>query len=270
MAAAERKRYAAWSPAPATLDMMATTMAAAESVSADSAGATETRSPDAPPAPAAERPDPESVRLAFARAWGDMGTAWGVQPSVALVHGYLLAHTEVLTERELREALDLSHRATSLALAEIEGWGLVERVADARPGGRRGPSASAWRVVGDRWLWFQRVAEQRKAREADPLVPRIETCLALAEEAVLASPADIEALRLRDWMTELLGFLRLFERAVGVLARIPDESLDRLLRLLGSLPEDDLATTIDAVSRVSPSVARRVLAAAEKVARFAR
>ena len=238
-----------------------------------------------PTTPEPERPDPETVRLAFARAWGDMGTAWGVQPSVALVHGYLLCHADVLTERELREALDLSHRATSLALAEIEGWGLVERVPDARPGGRRGPSASAWRVVGDRWLWFQRVAAQRKEREADPLVPRIETCLALASEAVVASPTDIEALRLRDWMTELLGFLRLFERAVGVLARaesteiargfsvlarIPDESLDRLLRLLASLPEDDLAATIDAVSRVSPTVARRVLSAAEKVARFAR
>jgi len=267
---------------PATLAMMATTPAAVKSdeaaVKSDEAATTHV-------APSAERPDPETVRLAFAHAWGEMGTAWGVQPSVALVHGYLLAQSDVLTERELREALDLSHRAASLALAEIEGWGLVERVADPRPAGRRGPSATAWRAVGDRWLWFQRVAEQRKERESDPLLPRIETCLALAEKAVMASPADGEALRLRDWMTELLGFLRLFDRAIGVLARaesteiargfsvlarIPDESLDRLLRLLGSLPEDDLAATIDAVSRVSPSVARRVLAAAEKVARFAR
>ena len=196
----------------------------------------------------ADPADPGAVQLAFARAWGDMGTAWGVQPSVALVHGYLMAHANVLTERQLREALDLSHRATSLALAELEGWGLVERIHDALPTGRRGPSAAAWRVVGDRWLWFQRVAEQRKEREADPLLPRIETCLALAQEAVAAAPTNVEAVRLRDWITELLGFLRLFERAVGVLARaesteiargfsvlarIPDESLDRLLRLLG-------------------------------------
>ena len=269
--------------------MMATTMTAAqaaiESTPETESGIATVAATGVPIEAATERLDPETVRLAFARAWGDMGTAWGVQPSVALVHGYLLAHTEVLTERELREALDLSHRATSLALAQIEGWGLIERIPDARPVGRRGPSAMAWRVVGDRWLWFQRVAAQRKEREADPLVPRIETCLALAEASVLASPADIEAIRLRDWMTELLGFLRLFERAVGVLARaesteiargfsvlarIPDESLDRLLRLLASLPEDDLATTIDAVSRVSPSVARRVLSAAEKVARLAR
>jgi hypothetical protein len=83
----------------------------------------------------------------------------------------------------------------------------------------------------------------------------------------------------------MLGFLRLFERAVGllaraesaeiargfaVLARIPDESLDRLLRLFASLPEDELAGTIEAISRVSPGVARRVLSAADRVARLAR
>jgi DNA-binding transcriptional regulator GbsR (MarR family) len=227
----------------------------------------------------------EGIRVAFADAWGEMGGAWGVQPSVARVHGYLLARGDVLTEREIREALALSHRATSLALAEIGSWGLVERVTDPRRTGRRGPSASAWRVVGDQWRWLQRIAEQRKAREADPLLPRIETCLALADAAVLASPGDREVLRLRDWMIELLGFMRLFDRAVrvvaradsteiarsfSVLARLSDESLDRLLRLFGSLPEEDLAATIDAVSRVSPGVARKVLAAANRVARLGR
>jgi len=225
------------------------------------------------------------VRLAFADAWGEMGSAWGVQPSVARVHGYLLAYHGVLTEREIREALELSHRATSLALAEIEAWGLIERVPDPRRPNRRGPSAAAWRIVGDRWLWFQRVAEQRKAREADPLMPRIEICLALANKAALTSPADREIADLRDWMTDLLGFIRLFDRAVRVLARaesseiargfsvlanLSDESLDRLLRLFGSLPEDELATTIDAVSRVSPGVARKVLGAANRVARLSR
>jgi len=133
--------------------------------------------------------------------------------------------------------------------------------------------------------WFQRIAEQRLEREADPLVPRIETCLTYADAALATSPADPELLRLHDWLTDLLGFVRLFDRAVrivaradsneiargfGVLARLSDESLDRLLRLFGSLPEEDLAATIDAVSRVSPSVARKILSTANKVARLGR
>ena len=37
------------------------------------------------------RPTAEDVRVAFADIWGDMGPAWNVTPSVARVHGYLLA-----------------------------------------------------------------------------------------------------------------------------------------------------------------------------------
>ncbi|MBA2571092.1 MAG: hypothetical protein H0V04_07935 [Chloroflexi bacterium] len=227
----------------------------------------------------------EPIRLAFADAWGEMGAAWGVQPSVARVHGYLLAHGGILTEREVREALGLSHRAASLALAETETWGLAERVAQSDRSGRRGPSPTAYVVVRDHWRWFQRIAEQRKQREADPLVPLLEACLARADDAVTTAPQDADLLRLRDWLTELLGFVRLFDRAVrlvaraeseeiargfSVLARLSDDSLDRLLRLFGALPEEELAATIEAVSRVSPTVARRILSTAGRVARLGR
>jgi hypothetical protein len=40
--------------------------------------------------------------------------------------------------------------------------------------GRRGPSAAAYVKVGDHWVWFQRIAEQRKQRETDPVLPLIE------------------------------------------------------------------------------------------------
>lgn len=234
---------------------------------------------------APDRRAAEAVRVAFADAWGEMGSAWGVPPSVARVHGYFLAHRGVLTERDVREALGMSHRATAIAVAECEAWGLIVPAEDARRSGRRGPSATAYRVVEDQWVWFQRIAEQRKARETDPIRPRIERCLAQAERMASESPGDREVAELRDWLAELLGFVHLFDRAVSlvaradsreiargfaVLARLPDESLDRLLRLLGALPEDELASTLEAISRVSPTVARRVLSAADRVARLGR
>jgi DNA-binding transcriptional regulator GbsR (MarR family) len=232
-----------------------------------------------------ETPSPEDVRVAFADLWGDMGPAWNVTPSVARVHGYLLAHGGALTERDLREALGLSHRATSLALVELESWRLVERLDDPRREPRRGPSATAWHVVGDRWRWFQRVAEERRAREADPLQPRLAACLVLADQAVRADPDDAEAVRLRDWLAETQGFVRLFDRALrtlsradsdeiargfAVLAHVSDDTLDRLLELFGSLPEDELAETLEAIASVSPGTARRVMSAANRVARLSR
>jgi len=232
-----------------------------------------------------ESPTAEDVRVAFADLWGDMGPAWNVTPSVSRVHGYLLASGRTLTERDVREALGLSHRAASLALTELEGWRLVERVEDPKREARPGPSAVAWHVVGDRWRWFQRVAEERRAREADPLQPRLAACLGLADEAVAAAPRDDEARRLRDWLAEIQGFVTLFERALrtlsradaaeiasgfAVLARLSDETLDNLLRLFGSLPEDELAETLESIARVSPRTARRVMSAASKVARLSR
>jgi DNA-binding transcriptional regulator GbsR (MarR family) len=234
---------------------------------------------------ATDSPTAEDVRVAFADAWGDMGPAWNVTPSVARVHGYLLASGSALTERDVREALGLSHRAASLALAELEDWRLIEQVDDARRDPRPGPSAVAWRVVGDRWRWFQRVAEERRAREADPLKPRLATCLELADQAVEATPGDPEARRLRTWIAEIQGLATLFDRALralsradtdeiargfSVLAHLSDETLDSLLRLFGSLPPDELAETLESLSHTSPATTRRVLRAANRIARLAR
>ncbi|MGD8685047.1 MAG: MarR family transcriptional regulator [Chloroflexota bacterium] len=251
----------------------------------DEAAAPTTSSHSAAPAPPSDSPTTEDVRVAFADTWGDMGPAWNVTPSVARVHGYLLVDGGTLTERDIREALGLSHRAASVALAELEDWGLVERVEAARRDPRPGPSAVAWRVIGDRWRWFQRVAEERRAREADPLQPRLADCLALADEAVAAAPGDEEARRLRAWIAEIQGLAELFDRALRalsraetgeiqagftVLARVSDETLDNLLRLFGSLPEDELAETLESISRTSPTTARRVMSAANRIARLSR
>src|SRR5687768_1694684 len=121
-----------------------------------------------PPARASERA--ERIRLALADAWGEMGAAWGVAPAIARVHAYLMARQAPLTEREVREALGLSHRAASLALGEAEAWGIVERVSEPRRVGRRGPAGTAYLAVGDPWRWFGRVVAERKVREGDPVI----------------------------------------------------------------------------------------------------
>ena len=90
-----------------------------------------------------------------------------------------------LTEREVREALGLSHRAASLALADAEAWGIVRRVAEPRRVGRRGPAGIAYVAVGDHWEWFTSVIAGRKVREGDPIVKVIdETTKSAAAAAV--------------------------------------------------------------------------------------
>src|SRR3712207_5441629 len=141
-----------------------------------------------PPRPASERA--ERIRLRLADAWGEMGAAWGVAPAIARVHAYLMARQVPLTEREVREALGLSHRAASLALAEAETWGIVERVPEPRRVGRRGPAGTAYLAVGDHWQWFGRVIAERKIREGDPIVAILEQKAQEAATAAQEHPED--------------------------------------------------------------------------------
>ncbi len=221
------------------------------------------------------RPAPttaETIRLELAEAWGEMGAAWGVTPAIARVQAYLMARQAPLTEREVREALGLSHRAASLALAEAESWGIVERVPEPRRVGRRGPAGVAYLAVGDHFQWFGRVIAERKVREGDPVVAVLERKAQEAATAATANPDDGELADLRDWLASFVVFVRLFDRAVGLipqleprelerslqlLDRVPDATILRLFDLLGGLDDDDVLELVDAVSRLSPKSARR-------------
>jgi DNA-binding transcriptional regulator GbsR (MarR family) len=221
----------------------------------------------APPSPIAE-----DIRRRLADAWGEMGAAWGVAPAIARVHAYLMARGEPLTEREVREALGLSHRAASLALGDAESWGLVERISEPRRIGRRGPAGVAYQAVGDHWRWFGRVVAERKVREGDPIIDVLERTSAEATAAATANPDDRELARLREWLSTFLVFVRLFDRAVGLVPRFEPRELERALRLLGEVPDDtvlrlvklleglkddDVLELVEALSRLSPNAARR-------------
>jgi len=222
--------------------------------------------------PRAEVSRAEQLRLRFAEAWGEMSASWGVAPAIGRVHAYLMVRNEPLTEREIREALGLSHRAASLALTDAEAWGIVERVSEPRRVGRRGPAGTAYVAVGDHWQWFTRVIAERKIREGDPIVKVIDRTASEAADLAATHPTDAELAALRDWLLAFNVFVRLFDRAVALipkleprelergmrlLGQVPDDTVLRLVHLLGGLPDDDVLELVDALSRLSPTAARR-------------
>ncbi len=217
-------------------------------------------------------PEAEAIRLRLVNAWGEMGAAWGVAPAIARVHAYLMTRQAALTEREVREALGLSHRAASLALADAEAWGLVERISEPRRVGRRGPAGAAYQAIGDHWRWFGRVVAERKVREGDPIIGVLETTAAEVGAAAAANPGDGDLNALREWVSTFLVFVRLFDRAVGLVPRlepreleralrllgdVPDDAVLRLVKLLDGLPDDDVLGLVETLSHLSPTAARR-------------
>jgi DNA-binding transcriptional regulator GbsR (MarR family) len=228
--------------------------------------------PDAADALVGLSPTAEAIRIRLADAWGEMGAAWGVAPAIARVQAYLLTRQAPLTEREVREALGLSHRAASLALAEAVSWGLIERVAEPRRVGRRGPAGVAYQAVGDHWRWFGSVVAERKTREGDPIIGLLERSGEEAAAEMRAHPEDRELIALHEWLRTFLVFVRLFDRAVGLVPRLAPRELERGLRLLGEVGDEtflrlvglleglddrDVLDLVDALSRLSPRTARR-------------
>ncbi|HSI98763.1 MAG TPA: hypothetical protein VLA59_00080 [Patescibacteria group bacterium] len=220
----------------------------------------------------------EELRRSFAAAWGAIGASWGVAPSTATVQGYLLVSDGPLSEPEVRRALGMSHRATSLALQQCEEWGLIQRADAPRRSGQRGPAATAWTVVGDHWEWFRRVAAARKQRETDPVVPVIAGCASQAREAA-AGDADPELARLGERLDALLDFVHRFDRGVEVfvrgdarsieglfaaLDRLEPATVERLWAMLGELGPEDMARALEALSKLPPAAARRLVALADQ------
>lgn len=214
----------------------------------------------------------EEIRTSFARAWGEIGAAWGVAPSTAMVQGYLLSHGGPLTEPEVRRALGLSHRAAAMALAQCEEWGLIRRSPSARRSGQRGPAATAWEVVGDHWEWFRRVSAARLERETDPVVPVIERCVAQAQ----AAGAEGEELLLR--LSGLLEFVRRFDRGVDLFVRgepdaiarvfavlelLDDKTVAKLWALIDEVEPQELVSALGTLSRLPPSAVHRLVQVAD-------
>ena len=79
---------------------------------------------------------------------------------------------------------------------------------------------------------------ERKVREGDPIVSVLEHTLADASQRAGPAPDDAELVRLRDWLSTFLIFVRLFDRAVGLVSRLEPTELERAVRLLGEVPDE--------------------------------
>ena len=69
-----------------------------------------------------------SVQQKFVLHWGEMGTRWGINRTVAQVHALLLLSEKPLPADEIAETLDIARSNTSTSLKELQNWGIVRIV----------------------------------------------------------------------------------------------------------------------------------------------
>ena len=110
-------------------------------------------------------------------SWGVMGSLWGVNTSVARVHGLLIASRRPWCLDEVATALRVSRSNVSTSLKELRAWGVVRRI--IRPGERR----EFYTCEPDVWSMLFRILRERKKREFDPAYAAVQEALTAAREA---------------------------------------------------------------------------------------
>ena len=156
------------------------------------------------------------IQEKFTLHWGEMGTQWGVNRTVAQIHALLFISPRPLHAEEITETLGVARSNVSNSLKELQGWGIVKRVHVM--GDRRDHFES----LKDVWELFRTIADERKKREVDPTLAVLRECIGESTKSK-ASDSHTEA-KLR----ELLGF---FETTTGWYSQLRGWSPSALSRL---------------------------------------
>jgi len=101
---------------------------------------------------------------AFILHWGEMGTNWGVNRSVAQIHALLYLSDRPFNAEEISDSLKLARSNVSTALKELQSYGIVRRQHVA--GDRR----DHFVAETDLWELLMRISAERKRREIDPTI----------------------------------------------------------------------------------------------------
>ena len=159
------------------------------------------------------------VTTRFILHWGEMGTRWGINRTVAQVHALLFISPKPLHAEEIAETLSVARSNVSTSIKELQGWGII-RVVHVL-GDRRDHFES----IKDVWELYRVVMDERKRREIDPTLTMLRDCLIDAEKN---GPEDKYA---REKLGELLSFFETVTSWYEQMKKLPTSSLLKLTRL---------------------------------------
>jgi DNA-binding transcriptional regulator GbsR (MarR family) len=114
------------------------------------------------------------VQQKFILHWGEMGTRWGINRTVAQIHALLFISEKPLNADDIVAALGVARSNVSTSLKELQGWSIVRRVHVL------GDKRDHFESLKDVYEMFRIVIDERKKREIDPTIALLRTCVAEA------------------------------------------------------------------------------------------
>jgi DNA-binding transcriptional regulator GbsR (MarR family) len=151
--------------------------------------------------------------------WGEMGSRWGMNRSVAQIHALLYLSAEGLHADEIAETLGIARSNVSVGIKELIGWELVQITHSL--GDRR----DFFVAQHDPWEVIRVIIEGRKRRELDPTLAVLRDCVEqLKTES--ETPANV-----RERLTGQLEFLETVTSWYDSIKTLPRKTLLKMMRL---------------------------------------
>jgi DNA-binding transcriptional regulator GbsR (MarR family) len=163
------------------------------------------------------------AKAEFIQAWAGFGADWGINRTMAQIHGLLLVSIEPLDTDRVMEELSISRGNASMNLRGLVEWGIVKRV--RRPGVRR----EYFEAEKDLWEVARQIADRRRRKELDPVAR-----LAERLDGVKGAPGDdpAEVRQFRRMMKDIAGISRQAARILKMVESFDRKSFfGRILRL---------------------------------------
>lgn len=143
-----------------------------------------------------ERLDMElsDVQQRFILHWGEMGTRWGINRSVAQIHALLLMSPDPLNAEQIAETLSLARSNVSTSLKELQGWRLL------RISHKLGDRKDYFTTLDDVWEMARTILEERKRREIDPTTEVLRECIEQSKSDASEPPTAERLQQLLDFI----------------------------------------------------------------------
>lgn len=155
----------------------------------------------------------------FVLHWGDLGSQWGVNRSVAQIHALLFISDKALNAEQIAATLGLARSNVSNSIRELLSWKLIERAP------LLGERRDHFTAESDIWEMATRIAKGRKEREIDPA----EAALKLCNDEAARDP-DISQ-QAREKLAGMLDFVTTMSRWHDEMLRVPKPALMRLIKM---------------------------------------
>lgn len=152
----------------------------------------------------------------FITQWGVIGSAWGINRTMAQIHALLMVSPEPLCTDDIMEELRISRGNAHSNLRELVSWGVIKSVI------KKGERKEFFASEKDVWKMFCTITRERKRREIDPALEVLKKCEAQTK--------DLESEEAQNFHKQISSLSEFVEVAATTMERVSNSESSKVVQ----------------------------------------